>query len=93
MFPTQVEEQVFRCPQLAPHFLIEILRPDRMDEVVLHVEARDGLHADLHAECGTTLSGFVKDVIGISVRTRVVSPGSLGRSAGKANRVRDLRPC
>ena len=92
VFPSQVEEQVLKCPGLAPHFLIEISRPDRMDEVTIHVEARTGMAPDQQAAQGELLSAYIKDVIGISARTEVAKPDSLARSTGKASRVRDLRP-
>src|SRR3546814_15944406 len=42
LFPSQIEEQILKCSGLAPHYLIEIIRPDRLDEVILPVEARPG---------------------------------------------------
>jgi phenylacetate-CoA ligase len=92
VFPSQIEEQVLKCPGLAPHFLIEISRPDRMDEVTIHVEARAGVAPDEQAAQGELLSAYIKDVIGISARTQIVAPDTLARSTGKASRVRDLRP-
>ena len=91
VFPTQIEEQVLKCPGLAPHFLIEISRPDRMDEVVVHVEAREGLSSEAHPDQARLLSSYIKDVIGISARAQIASPGEILRSVGKASRVRDLR--
>jgi phenylacetate-CoA ligase len=91
MFPTQVEEQILRCPGLAPHFMIEVKRPGRMDEVMIEVECRDGLAPAERESEGRLLGNFIKDNIGISARVRVLSPGSVERSAGKAKRVRDLR--
>jgi phenylacetate-CoA ligase len=92
VFPSQVEEQVLKCPGLAPHFLIEISRPGRMDEVTIHVEARSGVAPDEQAAQGKMLSAYIKDVIGISARTQIAPADSLARSTGKASRVRDLRP-
>jgi len=91
VFPSQIEELVLRCPGLGPHFLIEVSRPNRMDEVLIHVEARSGVEAAARGEQGRLLCKYVKDVVGISAQTRVASPGELERSAGKAVRVRDLR--
>jgi phenylacetate-CoA ligase len=88
LFPTQIEEQVLKCPGLAPHFLIEISRPGRMDEVRIRVEARADGEGAGH---GRQLAGYVKDAIGISAAVEVSAPGSLPRSAGKAARVVDLR--
>src|SRR3546814_12734384 len=42
LFPSQIEEQILKCSGLAPHYLIELSRPDRLGEVILHVEARPG---------------------------------------------------
>src|SRR5687767_2316013 len=91
LFPTQIEEQVLKCPGIAPHFLIEVSRPDRLDLVTLHVEARPGLSPDEREAQARLLASYVRDMIGISVEPRVGEPGSLERSAGKAKRVRDLR--
>jgi len=91
VFPTQIEELVLRCPGLAPHFLIEVTRVDRMDAVTLRVEARDGIAASAAGDEGRRLSGMVKEMVGISVTTMVGTPGTLQRSAGKAVRVVDRR--
>jgi phenylacetate-CoA ligase len=88
VFPTQIEEQILKCPGLAPHFLIEISRPDRMDEMCVRVEARsDGDSAGQDR----LLCQFIKDAIGISAHTEIVAPGAIPRSAGKAMRVLDRR--
>jgi phenylacetate-CoA ligase len=91
VFPSQIEEQVLKCPGLAPHFLIEISRPARMDEVTIHVEARTGVAPEEQETQGKLLSAYIKDVIGISARTEIAAVGSLARSTGKTSRVRDLR--
>ena len=88
LFPTQIEEQVLKCPGLAPHFLIEVSRPDRLDEICIRVEAREQGSGE---EQGRLLGALVKNVIGLSARIEVQPPGSLPRSAGKAVRVKDLR--
>lgn len=91
LFPSQIEEQILKCPGLAPHYLIEVNRPDRLDEIILHVEARPGSgHAEGVASCAE-LSNHVKVNIGLSVRIDLCEAGTLERSAGKAVRVKDLR--
>ena len=91
VFPTQIEEQVLKCPGLAPHFVIEITRPRRMDEVSIDVELRDTRDADTAPDQANLLAAYIKDVIGISARVRTVDTDTLPRSTGKASRVRDLR--
>jgi phenylacetate-CoA ligase len=88
LFPTQIEEQILRCPDLSPHFEIELRRPGRLDEVRVRVETRV---PDIGPAAGARLAMYVKDVIGISIRVDLCAPGALPRSGGKAQRVRDLR--
>ncbi len=91
VFPTQIEEQVLKCPGLAPHFVIEISRPSRLDEVVIEVEPREDLSADEAAAQCRLLAGFVKEVIGVTARIHLRRIGDIPRSTGKAAHVRDLR--
>ena len=87
VFPSQIEELILRCEGLAPHYVLEISRPGRMDELKVIVEAKE----DPDPAHGERLTGLIKHVIGVSVKVQVVDPGVVGRSAGKAQRVRDLR--
>ena len=91
VFPTQIEEQVLKCHDLGPHFLLEVSRPKRLDEVTLKVELRDGAPADAAEAQAKLLVGYVKDVIGVTARVEVGAPRTLARSSGKALRVHDLR--
>lgn len=88
VFPSQIEELVLQCQGLTPHYLLEISRPDRMDELAVLVEPKPGAAGEDEAR---RLSGLIKTMIGVSARVRVVEAGALERSAGKAQRVRDLR--
>jgi phenylacetate-CoA ligase len=92
LFPSQVEELVLKCPGLGPHFLIELSRPDRLDLVAIHVEARADLPEHEWDGQAALLSTYLKDMVGISAKAIVAPPGTIERSAGKASRVRDLRP-
>ena len=89
VFPTQIEELVLRCEALSPHFLLELSRPDRMDELKVLVEAKDGA-CDREAEAAR-LQALIKELVGVSAAVEVVAPETLPRSMGKAARVRDLR--
>lgn len=91
VFPSQIEEQILRCKGLAPHYRIDLTRPERMDVVTVHVELKAGsLDSDASA-AERELRHHIKNVIGISVEIRVRAANSLERSSGKAVRVRDLR--
>jgi phenylacetate-CoA ligase len=88
LFPSQVEEQILKCPELAPHYLLEVRRSARLDELTVHVELRAGSD---EAQSAAALHRHIKDNIGITAAIRVCAPGSLPRSSGKAARIRDLR--
>jgi len=91
VFPSQIEELILHRKGLSPHYEIEITRPNRLDEIRILVEARPDLAGDSHPAEAEGLAAALKDHIGISADIRVVAPGSLQRSSGKAARVRDLR--
>lgn len=91
VFPSQIEEHILSVPALAPHFMIELSRPERMDMVRLTVEAREGTDSASHAEHAAFLGHRIKTMIGISVKIEVAPAGTLPRSAGKAMRIIDLR--
>jgi phenylacetate-CoA ligase len=91
VFPSQIEEIICAQPKLALHYLIELTRPDRLDEMSLQVEARSDIAAEDFAAESRMLAEHIKQRIGISVRTAVCSCGTLPRSTGKATRVVDRR--
>ncbi|MEO0401068.1 MAG: phenylacetate--CoA ligase PaaK [Pseudomonadota bacterium] len=90
VFPTQIEECLMAVPGLAPHFQIELSKPDRMDQMRILCEASDGSRD--RAACAAALTGQIKQTIGISVTVDVGDAGSVARSQGKAVRIIDTRP-
>jgi phenylacetate-CoA ligase len=93
VFPSQIEELILGCQDLAPHYEIELSRPNRLDEIRITVEARTDLSdTSRHAEAAV-LGGRLKDVIGITAHVSVVSSGTLLRSTGKGCHVKDMRGC
>jgi phenylacetate-CoA ligase len=91
VFPSQIEEMILRCKGLAPHYEIEVTRPNRLDEITIVVEARPELGGNAQQGEALLLAAALKDNIGISAEIRVAASGSLPRSAGKASRVKDRR--
>ncbi len=91
VFPSQIEEVILRCEGLAPHYEIEVTRPNRLDEIAIAVEARPDLETHAHQAQAQLLAARLKDHIGISAHIRVAASGSLPRSSGKASRVMDRR--
>ena len=91
VFPTQIEEQILAIEPLAPHYMIEVSRKDRLDSVRIRVEGRPGYDAPQLDAASERLCHRVKVYVGISVEVEVVEPGVLPRSQGKARRVTDRR--
>jgi len=92
VFPTQVEELILKQPALAPHYQLEVTRPNILDELTVVVErapAAGGKDGDV---AGERLAHQIKSLIGVTALVRVVQAGGIERSLGKARRVIDKRP-
>jgi phenylacetate-CoA ligase len=93
IFPTQIEEVLLATPYCAGHFLIELVRHGRMDEMTVLAEARaeawDGSNFEMQAQ---EIVATIKNRIGVTTRVVIHPPGTLERSGGKAKRVIDKRP-
>ena len=83
VFPTQIEEQLMKVPQLAAHFQIELVKKGPMDHMIVHVEGA--------REAGEKLAALIKANIGITAEVRAGADHSVARSQGKAVRVIDNR--
>ncbi|MBO27492.1 MAG: phenylacetate--CoA ligase [Rhodobacteraceae bacterium] len=93
VFPTQIEEALLATTGLAPHFQIELSRPDRMDQLRVLCECADpGLSEDDRKGAARAFAERVKQTIGISILVDVAPVGSVARSEGKAVRIVDNRP-
>jgi phenylacetate-CoA ligase len=65
---------------------------NRLDELTVRVEARPGAAgAEERKRSGQELASLIKHTIGVSVAVTVLEPDLIERSAGKAQRVVDLR--
>ena len=93
LFPTQIEEILLATSWCGGHFILELTREGRMDELTIFAEARpeswdgNGLIDD-----ADRVSTHIKNTIGITAKVQVVAPDTLERSLGKAKRLRDKRP-
>ena len=92
VFPTQIEEALMGTPGLAPHFQIELSKPDRMDQMRIVTEAADSaLGHEARETAGRALASAIKQSVGISVKIDVLDAGGVARSEGKAVRILDNR--
>jgi len=93
VFPTQIEELLMQIPALAPHFQIELTRPDRMDKMRILTEVADASVSDASRSDATAqLAAAIKQSVGISAGVAVGDVGAVPRSEGKAVRILDKRP-
>ena len=93
VFPTQIEEALMATPGLAPHFQIELSKPDRMDQMRIVTEVADSaLGREARETAGRALASAIKQSVGISVKIDVLDAGRVARSEGKAVRILDNRP-
>jgi phenylacetate-CoA ligase len=95
LFPSQVESVLGREPRLAPHYVLEVRRPHNLDELEVLVEMRPELSGQLNAAeisaLGQNAEHLIKAYAGITATVRVLEPGTIERSQGKAKRVIDRR--
>jgi len=92
VFPSQIEAALAGEEALAPHYILEVMRPDRLDELEVIVETRTMLGPDAVTVLAERAVHLIKSRVGVTTRVRPVPPGTIERSQGKAKRVIDKRP-
>src|SRR5580704_1108603 len=95
VFPSQIEAALSGEEKLAPHYVLELRRSGRLDELDVVVETRQLLGGEATGERETLrlrAEHLIKASVGVTSRVRIVDPGAIERSQGKAKRVLDLRP-
>jgi phenylacetate-CoA ligase len=96
VFPSQIEAALAGEEKLAPHYVLELRRPGKLDELDIVVETRrplDGKDVATEREAlERKAEHLIKALVGVTAKARVVDPGAIERSQGKAKRVIDLRP-
>ncbi|HOC69205.1 MAG TPA: phenylacetate--CoA ligase [Candidatus Hydrogenedentes bacterium] len=94
VFPSQIEEALFKVDGTSPHYLIEVARPGTLDQVTVKVEVRPEFFSDKMSDMQSLrerLDRSIQAVAGIHAQVELVAPQTLERSTGKAVRVIDLR--
>jgi phenylacetate-CoA ligase len=92
VFPTQIEAALAAEKMFAPHYILEVTRPGRLDELEVIVETREVLPPDATMVLAERGAHMIKAQVGVSATVRAVAPGAIERSQGKAKRVIDKRP-
>ncbi len=88
VFPTQIEEQILKQPELSPHYVMELSKDGPLDHLTVLVEIQPGA-ADQNS--AAKLAHGIKSYIGVSAEVRIVPISTIERSIGKARRVIDKR--
>lgn len=94
VFPSQIEEVLFRINHTEPHYLIIVDRREQMDELEVWVEVSEQVFSDEVRKLELLerhIRHEIEDVLGITVNVKLVEPKTIERSEGKAKRVVDRR--
>lgn len=94
VFPSQIEEILFKMDGLGSQYQIHVFREGSLDELEVQVELADASLLESYKELETLtnkVKSRIKTVLGVSSRVKLVEPLSMERGAGKATRVVDHR--
>lgn len=94
VFPSQVESVLLNIEGVSPHYHITVDRVNNLDTMEVQVEMSPSLFSDsvkVIQEKEKTIKQALLSTLNISVGVKLVSPKTISRSEGKANRVTDNR--
>ena len=94
VFPSQIEDVLFKADEVAPHYQIIVDRVHNLDDLTIKLEVDEALFSDKMKDMVATQKNIqeaIHSVLGLRSKIVLVEPGSLERTQGKAKRVVDLR--
>lgn len=94
VFPSQIESVLVNVEGLAPHYQIVLYRKGFMDEIEIRVEVNEEIFSDNFGELASIeqrLKHQLHKILSLTPKVKLVEPNSIERSAGKAQRVIDMR--
>jgi len=94
VFPSQIEDVLFKIEGIRPHYLIVLGRKHGLDDIELRIEVAEEVFSDIMADMVAFtrhVSERLHAVLGLNVKVTLVEPGSIERTAGKAKKVLDQR--
>ena len=90
-----LDEILLKHDGLSPHYVLEVRREGRLDDLDVLVERRAEIPGPLslaaRGAIEQDIERQIKGFVGVSTKVRVVEPGTVQRSQGKAVRVIDKR--
>ncbi|MBP1588259.1 MAG: phenylacetate--CoA ligase [Clostridia bacterium] len=94
VFPSQVETALMDVGGTSPYYLIYVDRIDNHDVMEVQVEMNESFFSDKISDINTLESAIkarLASLLGLSVKVKLVEPGTLPRFEGKAKHVVDSR--
>jgi phenylacetate-CoA ligase len=94
VFPSQVEAAIMGIEGIAPRYLLVVDRVNNLDVLEVQVELNPELVSDevrKLEQLSRDVTRAIEQVLGVSVRLRLMNPGSIQRSEGKSQRTIDKR--
>lgn len=94
VFPSQIESALLDVGETSPHYFIIVDRVGNLDTIEILVEVSEEFFSDKVKELELIKKKIVakiEGIIGIGANIRLVEPGTIERSEGKAKRVIDKR--
>ena len=94
VFPSQIESILLGIEGTQPHYQIVVDRRGAMDDMEVQVEVEERFFSDRVRELeafGGRVRAKIESTLGLRVHVRLMEPGAIERSMGKARRVIDRR--
>jgi phenylacetate-CoA ligase len=94
VFPSQIESLLLDQKGVEPQYVIIVRKKGYLDTLEVNVEAKPEIYqagAAKIKEVEKSIETHMRGLIGIGITVRLVSPGTITRSEGKAKRVIDER--
>ncbi len=94
VFPSQVEAAIVGIPGIAPRYMLVVERENNLDVLEVQVEMDPTLVSDevrMVEKLSRDVTRAIEQVLGLSIRLRLMGPGAIERSEGKSKRVVDRR--
>ncbi len=94
VFPSQIEEVLVKIEEVSPHYQLIVEREHNLDVLTVMVEVNQNVFSDEIKGLETSekkIQEEIENVLGISVRVKLVEPRTVERSEGKAKRIVDKR--
>jgi len=94
VFPSQIESLLLDQKGIEPQYVIIVRKKGYLDTLEVNVEAKPDIYqagAEKIKEVEQNIESHMRGLIGIGIKIRLVPPGTITRSEGKAKRVIDER--